>query len=80
VGSERFALIRIVYRGIGGRLRSGDGPAVAFWGAGVSWATQAGANGGLTQACGSNTGQVDLFRGAGPLMQDISAWPARACR
>jgi hypothetical protein len=51
---------------------------LAFWGAGVSWATQAGANGGLTQACGGNTGQVDQFRGAGPLMLDISAWPARA--
>jgi hypothetical protein len=38
-----------------------------FGGLGVSSATQAGANGGLTQVREGNTGQVDQFRGAGPL-------------
>jgi hypothetical protein len=50
-----------------------------LWGAGASWATQARAN--QTPARWCNTGQVDSFHGAVPLMQyPYRAWPASATR
>jgi hypothetical protein len=50
-----------------------------LWGAGASWATQAGAIKHPARRC--NAGQVDSFRGAGQLMQNpYRAWPASASR